>query len=593
MKFILDLMMILFKNNSAMKKTIILFIVIIFNQMLAAQNKNVSFDQLSFSEPANWKAMDNGSYRTYSTANNSTNIYCVIAMYNSNVASGNPEQDFLGEWKKNVATNFTVTKKPVPQKNTSPGGINYLQDEADVANSKGHFFVRLLVFNLIDRTQSILFISQNENGLAHYKSDLDHFIASLKENNAENANTINTSTDTNTSPASSTASGLVHFNHFLFTIPVGWKSAQNGDYMTLTTPVTTADEMLSYILFPPVNDTNFQKAGDEAMKQLATSMGGIAQGLGRGDGSVYAMLHDGLYKKGWKYSFGSGTIQVNNQSDYTKSMSFIVGVYMGKIDGRIERVLYLSKNYRCSIYFTTTAYKINYEPVIDNFFFDMKFDDWEDTNVKSGKITSSGISGIWSGVSYLGGETKYDATFFILFDNGQVFYDSKFPKLGLYNLNTLSAAATRPDQWGTYTWQNGSGVMTISSWRTIPFSIKDGKLMANTGGSVRPFTKLPSIEGPTLNGTWCFEGSCISFTSDGKFTDDGVIEKLGHLPTTCDFIEPKNGQGTYEIKHNSIFFHYIDGITIQNAVSGLNIDNGNLSTSKLFLGWYNDVLEKK
>ena len=117
--------------------------------------------------------------------------------------------------------------------------------------------------------------------------------------------------------------------------------------------------------------------------------------------------------------------------------------------------------------------------------------------------------------------------------------------------------------------------------------------MAKTGGSIRQFAKLPSIDGATLHGTWCFEGSCISFTDDGKFTDNGVIgPELEHLPTTCNFIEPKNGQGTYEIENNSIFFHYTDGLTIQNAISGLNIDNGNLSTSKLFLGWYNDVLAK-
>ena len=180
-------------------------------------------------------------------------------------------------------------------------------------------------------------------------------------------------------------------------------------------------------------------------------MGGVAQGLGRSDGSVYEVMHEGIYKRSWEYSMGSGTIQINNMSDFSKSMSFQAGVFLAKINGRIEKVLYLSKNYRCGSYSTTTAYKKSYESVIDNFFFDMKLDDWQDTNMKQGKVTSSGVSGVWSGVSYLGGEIKYDASFFILFDNGQVFYDSKFPKSGLYNLNTLAAAANRPDQWGTYT----------------------------------------------------------------------------------------------------------------------------------------------
>ncbi|HTQ63888.1 MAG TPA: hypothetical protein VMI12_03780, partial [Puia sp.] len=471
--------------------------------------------------------------------------------------------------------------------------ISYLYYESDVSSGNGNYFAHLSVFNINGKAQSVLFLTGNKNSLTQYQSELDRFFSSIKLNDAENITTGNASAVTVNSSSAAINTGLIHFNHFLFTAPDGWKVAKDGIYMVITAPVQTADEMLSYILFPSSNDTGFQRAGDEAIKQLASGMGGIAKGFGQSDGSVYQVLHQGIYKKGWEYSMGSGKIQVNNTADFSKSMSFDVGVFLAKINGRIERVLYLSKDYRCGSYSTTTDYKKSYESIIENFFFDMKFDDWEDTNMKQGKISSIGVSGIWSGISYLGGEIKYDATFFILFDNGQVFYDSKFPKPGLYNLNTLSAAANRPDQWGMYTYQNGSGSMKISSWLTVPFTIKDGKLMAQINAGVRPFTKLPSIDGLSLNGTWCFESSCISFTGDGKFTDNGVIQLLEHLPTTCNLIEPQNGQGSYEIKNNSILFHYANGLTIQTAISGLNIDNGNLSTEKLFLGWNNDVLEKK
>ncbi len=555
--------------------------------------QNDSFDLLSYNEPVNWTFTDNGSYHTYLNKNYGANIFCIISIYASDASSGNPAQDFQNEWKGIVSNHFTVTKNPKPQKNTSASGILYLVDEAVVSNNNVNYFAHLSVFLFNGKVQSVLFLTGNKNSLSQYQSDLDRFLSSVKSNNTENINTNKTSTVAGGSSSTSKSMGLIHFNHFLFTVPAGWKAVNNGNYMTLTAPLITADEMLSYNLFQSFNDTSFQKAGDDAVNQLASIVGGVAKGFGRGDGSVYENLHEGFYKKGWRYSMGSGKIQVNNVSDYSKSMSFDVGVFLAKIDGRIERVLYLSRDYQCGSYATTTAYKKTYESIIDNFFFDMRFDDWKDTNMKHGELTSTGVSGIWSGVSYLGGEIKYDATFFILFDNGQVFYDSKFPKTGLYNLNTLSAAANRPDQWGIYTYQNGSGTMKISSWLTVPFTIKDGKMMVQISGRTRPFSKLPSIDGATLNGTWCFEGSCISFTSDGNFKDNGVIPLLEHLPTTCNVIEPRNGQGSYEIKNNSIFFHYTDGLTIQNAISGLNIANGNLSTGKLFLGWYNDVLEKK
>ncbi len=565
--------------------------------MLTAQNNNTSFDQLSFNEPANWTPADNGSYRTYSAANNSTNIYCVIAMYHSNVSLGNPEQDFLSEWKRNVATNFTVIKKTVPKKSTSPGGINYLQDEADVTNSKGHFFARLLVFDISGKTQSVLFLSGNKNSIAQYQPDLDKFVASIQPSNS--GSNEDTSTPQNTHVNNDvSASGLVHFNHFLFTVPNGWKAGQMGNFYSMTPGNASGNEQLIFLLFPPVTGSNFKDAGNTAITQLAASIGGQAKGFGSGDGSVYEASNEGLYKKGWEFSMGSGTIQVNNMTDFSKSMTFDVGVFLAKINGRIERVLYLSKNFKCDGVSTTSSYKAAYEPVITNFFFDLRFDDWNDAKVSQGKVANSGISYVWSGVSYvnkgLNTMGTYDASFFILFDNGQAYYNTKFPLHGLFNLNTIAAAANDPQYWGTYTYRNGSGEINIS-YRKIPFTIKGNELVAEMNSTTRSFEKLPVIDDARLEGTWCSTSlnGCISFTKDGKFSDNGVVRSLEHLPTSCNAAAPVSGEGTYEIKSNSLLFHYNNEIIIQTAVSGLNIEKTNASPDKLFLGPYSDVLQKK
>jgi hypothetical protein len=281
-----------------------IFLILSCNYCLIAQN-NVAFDQLLFVEPANWTFTDNGSYHTYLNKNYTSNIFCIISIYISDGSSGKPEQDFQNEWKGIVSNHFTVTKNPQPQKNTSASGISYLQDEAGVSNNNANYFVHLSVFNLNGKVQSVLFLTGNKNSLTQYQPDLDRFLASIKSNNEENINTAKSSTLAEASSSTSKRMGLMHFNHFLFTVPAGWKAANNGNYMTLTAPLVTADEMLSYILFPSFNDTSFQKAGDEAVRQLASSIGGDAKGFGRGDGSVYEALHKGIYKKGWEYSMGS------------------------------------------------------------------------------------------------------------------------------------------------------------------------------------------------------------------------------------------------------------------------------------------------
>ena len=58
-----------------------------------------------------------------------------------------------------------------------------------------------------------------------------------------------------------TNDAYTHFNHFVFKVPPGWKTAQNGSYMTVTAPATTIDELLSFILFPPDNRHKFYKRG--------------------------------------------------------------------------------------------------------------------------------------------------------------------------------------------------------------------------------------------------------------------------------------------------------------------------------------------
>ncbi len=582
-----------------MKKTCILVLSLLLHSLLPAQNK-VSYDMLVYSEPPTWAFNDYGSYRTYTTVNKAANSFCIISVYSSDPSAGNAEDDFRKAWKGILAMRFTVSKEPVPQKNAVPGGLTCLQDQATVSNDKGKYFARLLVFSIKGKAQPVLFLSLNQDMLLQYQPELDHFMASLKQNNDAAANT-------NISNTESVNGSAVHFNHAIFNVPAGWKPSQQGNYYTLTAPNVPANEGLFFILMPALNSSSFEEAGTTTINELATGLKGTPIQAPYVGHPVYTNPHEGTTPKGWQFSMGSGQVRVPHidpNDPYNTGEQYDIGVFLAKINGRIERMVYLSKYYTCGVYGSSTYINMAYEQMIDNFFFTLSYDDY-DTKVEQGKITNTGISGVWSGVSLVndlwmnvdGSSTpsmKFDATYFIMFDNGQVYYGNEFPKHGLLNLNTTAIAANQVGSWGTYSYQNGSGIMKFLS-RSIPFSLGNGKIVAEMNASKVSFQRLIMPDKPMLNGTWCLSGTqtCISFTPDGRYTDNGIISRIEHAPTTCNLYAPEKGTGTYEIKNYTIVFHCDNGPTVQFAFPGLGIDAKVASPQQLAIGRNTDLLQKK
>ncbi len=587
-----------------MTRSFSISMVVVMLALCSTAQKNVSFDQLSFSEPANWTFTDNGAYHSYTTVNKVANTFCIISVYNSDVSLGNLEEDFRKAWKGILVSHFTVSKEPAPQQNNLPGGLTYLQDQAGLSNSKGNFFARLLVFNLKGKAQPVLFLSLNQDMLSQYKADLDRFTASLQQNNAAgNSTTNNTSASTNNN-------GTVHFNHFIFKTPGGWKSNQQKDFFMMTAPNLETDEMLFYVMLPPSADTSFDNAGEAALKEMATGMNGEAvQEQIYGKGPLYIKENADRYSKGWEFSLGHGIIRLAspdpNNPAINQYVFYHAGVFLVKIHARMERVMYISKDIRRGFAENSTYRKLAYEQVIKNFFFDLDFDDWNNTKTNSGLITHSGVSNLWGGLAYFEGSLgsvytvgSVKATYLAFFNNGQVYYNKELPKEGFNQINTYTQAALFPRWWGTYTYQNGAGVIKLS-YTTIPFTLKDGKIYLEMYQKKIDYSAMPNPDGIMLEGNWCGAGvyngktACIRFTANGQFEENGVIKRVEHEINTAFNSIPESGQGTYEIKNNSIIFHYSNGFTYQAAFSGLSLQKGSTSPAELHLGYLDDVFEKQ
>ena len=87
------------------------------------------------------------------------------------------------------------------------------------------------------------------------------------------------------------------------------------------------------------------------------------------------------------------------------------------------------------------------------------------------------------------------------------------------------------------------------------------------------FYKLNIVEGAKFNGAYKMSESyeivpLNSFTSDGRFTDQGILRTLVHEGTTCINEGYAPGSGTCEVKNYTVIFKYTDGRKIKIAFLG-------------------------
>jgi hypothetical protein len=167
----------------------------------------------------------------------------------------------------------------------------------------------------------------------------------------------------------------------------------------------------------------------------------------------------------------------------------------------------------------------------------------------------------------------------------------------LDGLNSRIPPELYPRNWGTYSFSNGKGVFKMP-FAEIPFKIVGDKLIVTKNQRDWPFYKLKSVDGARFSGTYKMSESyemipIISFTPDGKFTDNGVVRVLYHDNTTC--INPgfKPGSGTYSVKDFTVTFNYNDGRKVKIAFLGTDYDKNNPSPPTLRMSFNDDPMTRQ
>jgi hypothetical protein len=132
----------------------------------------------------------------------------------------------------------------------------------------------------------------------------------------------------------------------------------------------------------------------------------------------------------------------------------------------------------------------------------------------------------------------------------------------------------------------------------IPFRTQGDKLIVTKNQRDWPFYKLNSVDGARFHGTYTMAKSyemnpVITFTSDGQFTDKGVIRVLSHEGNTCINEGFAPGSGHYEVKNYTVIFNYTDGRKVKLAFLGAEYDKSQLSPATIRMSYHEDPMNRQ
>ena len=397
------------------------------------------------------------------------------------------------------------------------------------------------------------------------------------------------------------------FGSLTYNIPKGWNVTKYPDGDILIPVDLPKGEVLqiwvqSSLNFPGTIEQALQKAFDETVKQIqATKMNDV-------NGGNYSKQTAKISFRGWEYIRCSGGIHMGG-GDYPPE--FGLDLFVIKVNGRFEKISILKSRKNCSYSTYYPSDRLKYNNDIENFLFSLQFPDWKEPVVKTGIAKGDGITGDWQGISMSVGLSKpgaelgaeYKGKHLIFFSNGQAYFGTNFPVEGLDELNTWIKAENNRRDWGTYTFSNGQGVLKLP-YADIPLRMENDKLVITTNKTDHGFIKTKFFDGARFNGVYAlsskdFSGQetgktpVISFTADGKFTDNGALNILNHAYVDCINSANEPGSGTYEVKNYSVVFNYNDGRKIKIAFIGTDYDKNNPSPPTLRMSFNEDPMKRQ
>jgi hypothetical protein len=161
------------------------------------------------------------------------------------------------------------------------------------------------------------------------------------------------------------------------------------------------------------------------------------------------------------------------------------------------------------------------------------------------------------------------------------------PEQGLDNFDFKEALKKNRDYCGRYR-VNGNQVAITWADNTTENATREGTSLKIRGDSYFP---VPRSDGLKLKGTYRQEGTAaapyfIRFSSDGSFSDNGVLNLLNYRNDT-----QKGGRGTYRIGNNTITLSYADGRKVPLSFFIFGEDAAGPASNRIHINTYPLVLK--
>jgi hypothetical protein len=505
--------------------------------MQQALSQKENFDIIVYSPPKGWQKEIKKSFISYTTINENTGGFCLLALYVATAGSGSPLEDFEKEWNDLVVQPYRAEKNPKTETQTNANGWKVTAGAAPVQKDNISSYIILTVFSGFDKTISVL---ANLNDQVYIK-DIDQFLETIKPDKMAILANKNLPANKNEAITGNNQAGK--FGQMIYAVPAGWKLKNYQNAISLSPGELPGGETLSIDLFSAINfsgtiEQALEKSYDEVCSILqVTKMNEVS-------GKSYTASEAKKSFRGWQYIRCSGGIQANNGSPYPPE--FGLDLFVIKINNRYERIAVIKSRNTCgglSRYYPSD--RLKYTEAIENFLFSLKFNDWKEPAIKTGIATGDGIAGVWHGLALSVGVPKTGADLgaelttkhLILFSNGQAYFGKNFPAEGLDGFNTWIAAENNRRDWGLYSFSNGRGIVKMP-YGDIPLRMEKNKLVITTNKTDHAFIKLNSVDYVKFDGNYVMQEwngtiPSLRFTNDGKFTDNGAIRILYHEYIDC------------------------------------------------------------
>jgi len=205
----------------------------------------------------------------------------------------------------------------------------------------------------------------------------------------------------------------------------------------------------------------------------------------------------------------------------------------------------------------------------------------------------SGITGVWMGFKTYVGDYEPHPRWYTFYDDGQVFED--IPRAGLagFNREASKADSGQKSYWGRYTIAGGGGSITKPgvAYPEVLQSEGADKLKVDSFH----FYRCKAVDGLRLQGAWTSlanpndpaldrwpagQRPVFRFSSDGKFSDEGVFATF---LKSGDPRQDAAGTGVYEVRDFTLILRFSDGRVKQLAITAMLGANAAASNDTLFI----------